>query len=469
MRKWIIGVVVVAVIAVLAIPRLLAGSSTANGQTSQTGTVERMTLNTTIESTGTVMPAQSLSLNFGAAGSVTEISVDVGDTVEAGQVLARLDTTDLEYQVALTEQSLAQAQANYDNLIAPPTDQELAQAQANLASAQSQLANALVSQETAADQITTSCANVDSASSALDDAQQAYEDYVNAGYTYDANFIPDPDSQAGTALRSAQNSFEVAQAQCDSASASADKSAQIASAQAAVAQAQTALDTLIAGPTQEQIAAQTAQLNQAQLQHENAQRALQDAQIIAPFAGVITNVPIVVGQNVTAQTSAITLIDNSTLYVDISVDELDIAQVALGQPATISIDAIEGTTLDGTVIRIAPAGSLEQGVVTYDVRISLTPTEEVTVRPGMTADAAVIVGTIEDALVVPTQAIQRDGNQEYVMIMNASGQSTRVNVTSGQTTDGLTIVTGDLEEGQTIDLNVSSTVLPRGPGGNFGG
>ena len=68
-----------------------------------------------------------------------------------------------------------------------------------------------------------------------------------------------------------------------------------------------------------------------------------------------------------------------------------------------------------------------------------------------------------------SKAIQRDGNQEYVMIMNASGQSTRVNVTSGQTTDGLTIVTGDLEEGQTIDLNVSSTVLPRGPGGNFGG
>jgi multidrug efflux pump subunit AcrA (membrane-fusion protein) len=187
MRKWIFGIIVLVVVGFFALPRLLGGTATTSAQSTSTATVERITLNTTVESTGTVMPAQTINLTFGAGGTVNEVAVQIGDSVEAGQVLATLDTSDLEYQVSLAEQSLAQAQANYDNLIAPPTAQEIAQAQANLASAQSQLANVQVSQETANDQITTSCANVTSAQRSLDDAQDEYDEYVSAGYTADAH------------------------------------------------------------------------------------------------------------------------------------------------------------------------------------------------------------------------------------------------------------------------------------------
>jgi HlyD family secretion protein len=467
MRKWIFGIIVLVVVGFFALPRLLGGTATTSAQSTSTATVERITLNTTVESTGTVMPAQTINLTFGAGGTVNEVAVQIGDSVEAGQVLATLDTSDLEYQVSLAEQSLAQAQANYDNLIAPPTAQEIAQAQANLASAQSQLANVQVSQETANDQITTSCANVTSAQRSLDDAQDEYDEYVSAGYTADANFIPDLDSQAGAALTNAQNSYDVAQAQCDSAGSSADKSAQLASAEAAVTQAQASLDALMSGATEEQIAAQTAQLTQSQLQLENAQRALQDAQLTAPFAGVITNVPVIIGQTISTQTSAVTLMDNSALYVDVDVDELDIAQIELAQPATITLDAVEGVELDGEVTRISPSGSVNQGVVTYSVRVRLTSDEAANVRPGMTADVAITVGTIENALVVPIEAIHRDGDQEYVTVINADGQSERVNIVSGQTTDGLTVITGDLTEGQTIDLTASSSLPQRG--GGFGG
>jgi HlyD family secretion protein len=467
MRKWIFGIVVLLIVGAFALPRLLGGAATTSAQTTNTATVERITLNTTVESTGTVMPAQTISLTFGVGGTVNAITVAIGDSVEAGQLLATLDTTDLEYQVSLAEQSLAQAQANYDNLIAPPTAQEIAQAEANLASAESQLANVQASQETANDQITTSCANVTSAQSALEDAQDAYDEYVNAGYTADANFIPDPDSQAGTALTNAQNSYDVAQAQCDSATTNSDKSAQLASAEAALNQAQASLDALMAGATAEQIAAQTAQLTQTQLQLENAQRALSDAQITAPFAGVVTSVPIIVGQTVSTQTAAITVMDNSTLYVDVDVDELDIAQIELGQPATITLDAVEGVELAGDVTRVSPSGSLNQGVVMYSVRVRLNSDEAANVRPGMTADVEIVVGTIENALVVPLEAIQRDGDQEYVTVINANGQSERVDIVSGQTTNGLTVVTGDLTEGQTLDIS-ASTSLPR-QGGGFGG
>jgi HlyD family secretion protein len=473
MRKWIIGIVVLLVAGFVVVPPLLRGATTSNAQSAETATVELTTLNTTVESTGTVMPAQTLSLNFGTGGTVIEVSGDVGDTVEVGQVLARLDTADLEYQVELAEQSLAQAQANYDNLIAPPTDQEIAQAQANLASARSQLANAQVSQDTAGNQITTSCANVSSTQRSLEQAQDAYDEYVSAGYTDDANFIPDPDSEAGTALTNAQNGYDVAQAQCNSATMGADNSAQLTSVEASVAQAQASMDSLMAGASAEQIAAQSAQLAQAQLQLENAQRALQDAQIVAPFAGVITSVPISVGQTVSAQTAAITVMDNSALYVDIGVDELDIVQVQIGQSATITLDATEGVELTGEVIRIAPTGSIDQGVVTYSVRVSVVPNEEARVLPGMTADVAIVVATIENALVVPTEAIQREGDQGYVLVVGANGQSQQVNVVSGETTDGLTVITGDLDDGQTIYLRVSEQEAngfgPPAGGSPFGG
>jgi multidrug efflux pump subunit AcrA (membrane-fusion protein) len=92
--------------------------------------------------------------------------------------------------------------------------------------------------------------------------------------------------------------------------------------------------------------------------------------------------------------------------------------------------------------------------------------------PGMTADVALVVATIENALVVPTQAIQREGDQEYVLVVGANGESQQVNVVSGETTDGLTVVTGDLEDGQTIYLRVpeeTGNAFGRPAGGGFGG
>jgi HlyD family secretion protein len=452
MRKWMIGIVVLLVAGFMAVPMLLPSALPTAAQSGETVMVEQRTVYTTVESTGTVMPNQSLSLSFGANGTIAEINAVVGDMVEVGQVLARLNTVDLEYQLELERQQVAQAQANYDNLIAPPTAQELAQASASLASAQSQLASTLLSEETAADTITTSCVNLETNLETLQDTQEAYNDYVTAGYTDDANFIPDPNSEAGARVTTAQNSYDVAQAQCNTATMNADKSAQITSAEAAVAQAQAAYDALIAGPTTEQIDAQAALLAQAQLQLEHAERALADAEIVAPFAGVITNLPIIVGQSVTTQTNAVTLMDTSTLYIEVAVDELDIAQIQLGQSSTITIDALVDAELEGEVTRIAPAGSVEQGVVTYAVRVSLTPNAEYTVLIGMTADVAIIISATEDALLVPTDAVQRDGDQEYLLVVGANGTSERIDIVSGQITNGMTVITGDVQQGQEIYL-----------------
>jgi HlyD family secretion protein len=415
-----------------------------------------------VESSGTIMPADSVTLTFGSSGGVQMVAVEEGATVSAGDVLASLDTTDLEFQVRLKEQALAQQQASYDALIAPPTAEDIARLQASLVQAQSQLASSQVQATNAPNQVTQSCAGLAAAAQSLTNAQDAYDDYIYDGFSMDATFMADPNAEASTKLRDAQSNFDSEQARCDSSESEADQTLSVASAQASVDQAQAALDALLAGPTAESIAQSLAQLEQRKLELENARMSLDDAAIIAPFAGVIADVAISVGESVGSQNQAITLIDTSQLYIDVDVDEADIAAVQPGQLVSISLNAVDDTVLTGSVLRVAPAGDLSSGIVTFTVRVRLDETS-VRVLPGMTADADIQVGSEDGVLVVPTQAIQRDETGQFVQVANQGGEAVNVYVTVGLTQGSVTAVDGDLTEGQVVYLRLQQ----QSAGGGF--
>jgi HlyD family secretion protein len=472
MRKayLVIGIGVVAIAAlVLVFPRL-SQSGVVSAQNFQTALVERVTLTTTIESTGTIAAEQTLSLSFGTAGVVREVDVQVGAEVSVGQVLAQLETADLEYQIALLEQALIVQQAAYDELIAEPTAQQIAQAEANLAAAQSQLQSAQSSLAGASNQQVITCAGLEDAQLRLEQAQEDYDQYVTQGYEADATFMPDPESAAGTALREAQNTFNVQQAQCANTPPTSNYEAQVTAAQASVEQAQAALDALLAGASEEDITAAEARLEQARLELENARTSLDDAVITAPFAGIVADVNIVAGQTVNASAAVITLLDSSILHIDVSVDELDIAQVAVGQNALITPEALNDTTLDGVVSRIAPIGESSEGIVTYNVRVDLVDVDELSVRVGMTTDVEIIVATTENVLAVPTQAIQRDGETEFVQVLNDDGTTVNVPVITGQSSGDMTAVEGDLIEGTLVVIPADESQQNNsGFNGPFGG
>lgn len=445
------------------------GVSSVQAQEVETATVERRTLGETVDTTGKIVAEETVYLSFGTSGIVREVAVEVGDAVTAGQELARLDIADLDYQVALKEQALIVQQTSYDELVAPPTDEEVAQAQASLASAQSQLESAQASLDTAPNQTTINCTDLSSQRTQLEDAQDEWDAYLKNGYQWDATFMPDPNSSAGTALRNAQNALDVGQAQCNNTSRPTEYEFQVTSAQASVNQAQAALDSLMSGATAEDIASAEAQLRQAQLELENARASLEDAVVTAPFDGVVAEINIVVGQLINNGTTAVTVVDISRLHVDVSVDELDIAQVAVGQQALVSPDAMNDQTIAGQVARIAPTGAETDGVVTYNVRVDLVDADGVPVRVGMTTDVEISLEAAGDSLVVPTEVIQRDGQTEYVEILE-NGTPTRVDITSGRTSDGYTEISGDLTEGvQVVIPAVTPTAGSGGFGGPFGG
>jgi HlyD family secretion protein len=471
MRKWIlIGAVgAAAIAAVLVVPNLLAGQQgAASAQDIETAVVERATINETVESSGSVNAERTIYLTFGTSGQVSEVLVSVGDPVEAGQVLARLDTETLAYQIRLQELSLAQQQATYDQFIEEPTASEIAQAQSSIASAQSQVLQAQANLDAAPNSITLNCTDVADRESDLADAQRAWADYVNDGYRMDATFVPDPDSEAGAALASAQTALTRAQAQCDNTTTISELETQLASAQASLAQAQASYDALIEGPTAAEIASQQARLEQSMMELENARDALEDAEITAPFSGTIGAVNITVGEMVNSSLAAITLVDNSVLHVTVPVDELDIPAVLVGQDALVSPEALEDTVVTGRVTLISPVADTSDGSVTYDVRIDFADIASLPLYVGMTTDVEIILASQPDVLVVPTDAIQRLGANEFVEVLQSDGTRNNVPVTTGTTLDGLTVVEG-VDEGAEVVIPAEEASAAGGFPGPFGG
>ena len=225
---------------------------------------------------------------------------------------------------------------------------------------------------------------MESGQQSLDEAQATYDDYLETGYLGDPTFMPDPNSDEAKALQSAQSTYDRAVAQCNIATRGSDSTSQLESAQASYDQAQSSYDDLLDGPNEDALLAAELALRQAQIKLAQAQESLDNATLVAPFDGVITDVSLVIGQS--SGSGAITIADISRLHVDVSVDELDVVNVSVGQVARLTLEAFDSAEVAGTVVSIAPLGTQTQGLVTYTVRVDLDSTSAV-------ADATTSAGT----------------------------------------------------------------------------
>ena len=162
-------------------------------------------------------------------------------------------------------------------------------------------------------------------------------------------------------------------------------------------------------------------IRSSQLSVTKAQNSLADAQatlakyyVRAPFAGTIASVPANAYAQAGSGTTLATLI-TAQQYVDLSVNEVDAAKIALGDKATITFDAIPDLTLTGSVAEIDQAGTVSQGVVTYNIKIGFD-TQDPRVKSGMTANTNIITATAVDVLAVPSSAVKTQGGQSYVSV-----------------------------------------------------
>jgi len=206
-------------------------------------------------------------------------------------------------------------------------------------------------------------------------------------------------------------------------------------------------------------------LTMAQTRIDAARASLDTLYITAPFAGEVLAVEQVPGDVISPGAVAVTLADRSNLYIEAQVDEADIAQVAVGNPVTIELDAMPGETLEGTVTHIKPVGDLVAGVIKFSVRVELDPTSE-PVLLGATANLTIQTSDPSPALAVPVSAVQSDSSGEYVTVVEADGSTRRVNVQSSDSVGDLVVVTGDLQAGDRVQTDYQSNMESLSPFGN---
>jgi HlyD family secretion protein len=151
--------------------------------------------------------------------------------------------------------------------------------------------------------------------------------------------------------------------------------------------------------------------------------------------------------------------------VDVQVSEVDINNVKLGQPVTLSFDAIQDKPYNGVVSQVAPVGDVVQGVVNFNVTVELTDADE-NVKPGMTAAVNIVVDQITDTLLVPNRAVRVVDGKQVVYILD-NGQLKAVEIVLGASSDSQSaVVSGNLQAGDQIVLNPPQDLL--GMNGPFG-
>jgi HlyD family secretion protein len=192
----------------------------------------------------------------------------------------------------------------------------------------------------------------------------------------------------------------------------------LASSNRSIAEKTEALAKLKAGADELDIRAQELAVKQRENALLDAQEKLSNYFIRAPFDGVIAKINAKRGDSVSAGTVVATLITKQRL-AEISLNEVDVSKIKLGQKATLTFDAVEGLSISGEVVEIDSVGTVSQGVVTYTVKISFD-TQDERVKPGMSVTAAIIVEAKPDVLLVPNSAIKSQGDTNYVEMPDES-------------------------------------------------
>ncbi|MGL4651493.1 MAG: efflux RND transporter periplasmic adaptor subunit, partial [Caldilineaceae bacterium] len=404
----------------------------------ETVTVARGPIAATVNATGSIEPESTVSLQFRTPGRVANVLVSEGQAVQAGQLLAELETTDLALAVAQAQVNLQIAEAQLTKLETPPDEDDILAAQAAVEVAQSSVAGAEASlnaaranynelfSETSDAQRQVNEANVRQAEVNLRQAQSAYDRVKD-----EANIGELPQSAQ---LQSATLAYEVALAQTTLTEDTDPNSAQVAGAlnqiaqselgvrqaQANLIQAQNNLTTLLEGPSAEDLEIARAQVQQARISQLSSENSLANAQLVAPIDGVVSLVNVRQGELFSGGLPAITMANLDEFHMDVLVDEIDVRQVAVGQEVAIRVDAFGEEQLRGQVTEIAPTADNVGGVIAYQVTIVPDDTE-LPLRSGMSATAIITTADVPSAVLVPNRFINlnRESGEAFVYRMVA--------------------------------------------------
>jgi len=400
---------------------------------------QRKPLISSINSTGSVQPAQDALLVWQTSGRVGEVTVSVGSQVKQGDLLAALDENDLPLDILQARMEKLNAEQALENLESS-TALKREQLKADISNAQTSLVSLNTELSLLQDRVCTSW-RLRNLQTDFDDAQTAYRD--------------NPTELNLRALQSAQSALDFCAPETI-ARQIATLTDKIALQEETIASWQADLEKIKDGPD-------PLEREKLELQLTIAEKRLESQYISAPFAGTITSVSAVEGALVSAGTLAVRLADLSTLQLKVPVSEVDIPNVAVGQKATMTFDAYFNETFKGKVLEIAGAAENQAGVMVYMVTISIEDGQE-TLKPGMTAGVVIEIAEKPNALVLPVQAVTSKDGKDIVYVMRGSNPEAVEVQVGAYSEDQVEILSGDLEEGDLVVVNPPTSVLDTFPG-----
>ncbi len=442
---------------------------------------ERGTLNVTVNATGAIVPEREASLAFETSASVVEIMVDEGQTVSEGDVLARLDAIDQDLILESARVNYEQQRIAYNDLVSPARDVDIAAAEQAVLAAQASAGAAYSSGPDANDERIAEL-EIELARNRLwqtqinrDETERSTGNAVNratlGALQDDAETARTADLarlnllQANTSVLQGEQNIILEEAQYNTVLSDGIDYASLGSANAERVRAQIALDDLLNGPEPLNRRRSEISLRLAELALQQVQYDLQQTELTAPFAGVIAESNLTVGEN-PPQGPAMVLMDTSQYYVDLPIDETDVVKMSVGQAVSFDVDALPGADVSGEVVRVAYTPQIEGQLVTYEARVRINPTDA-PIRVGMSVTADISVERREDVILLPNRFIRIDRTTQdaFVTIQNDDGTFEETLVTLGERDDIFSEIVIGLEEGQNVVLLPRETFSERQLGG----
>ena len=444
---------------------------------------------------GAVTAADDVDLGFAASGRILGIYATVGQHVEAGGILAETENGDLVASVRQKAAGRTQAEAKLAALRSGARPEEVAVAEAAVASAASTLADSIRSAYTAADDAVHNRADAfftnsrttptlmlaignatlkntveydrahlestltawskllltlnDGSPASVASTAQGYA-AETAAFLAEANAalnqaIPDQ-SVSASAIASYQTSLATGRSNLNVAVTT------LSNSRSALVSAEKDLILTNAGSTPEDILAAEAAVASAAADVESAQAALRKTRVIAPFSGIVTRMDAKPGEIVSPTTSEIALQSDGIYQLEVYIPEVSIAQVAPGQDATTTLDAYgSGVAFPTSVVAVDPAETMKNGVPTYKTTLVFR-TADPRIRSGMTANVLIVTGLLHNAIVIPAGAVGHDATGTYVFVVAGKSLEHRVVETSVAPALGQIEITAGLSPGELISL-----------------
>lgn len=384
------------------------GKNRSKGSTSNslnTYTVRRGDLIITVSGNGTLEPEKSLDIVSRVSGSVVYV-VDEGKFVKQGDILLKLDQSDYQnsYKQSLiayqnAKISFEQTRLNYESQ-RKQLDKSLQDARINRDNANIEFQNAK--------------RNLERIEELYRKGVASQSDLDNAKYTYE---------KAKNSLLQAESNYNLVKNNYENELKNLEK----------------------------QLEVSKLNLDKAELELDNAKRNLENTVIRAPFSGVVTNVKVVSGQIISANSTLMTLIDTKNVYLNLEVDETDIGRVSIGLPVKVSLDAFPDEEFRGEVVSISPTATISNNIPIFKVKVRI-PNNDGRLKVGMSADGDIILLERKNVLLVPLKAVQKTERRSYVEILKSDGTKEMVRVVLGEDDGSNVIIESGLKEGDVVVL-----------------